>query len=88
MAFSISISISPVCLPCEAEPIDKFNFGMGICSGGWVGALPLVEGNIIHNTGQDDVFTANFYHKAKLAFDIPEIMFFSNNFELLDGIYK
>ena len=58
---------------------SDYNFGMGICSGGWVGALPLVEGDIIHNTGQDDVFTANFYHKAKLAFDIPEIMFFSNN---------
>jgi hypothetical protein len=52
---------------------------MGICSGGWLGALPLVEGDIIHNTGQDDVFTKEFYEKVKTAFEIPEIMFFSNN---------
>ena len=35
---------------------DK-NFGQGKCSGGWVGAIPLIKGDIIHNTGQDDVFT-------------------------------
>ena len=58
---------------------SDYNFGMGICSGGWVGALPLVEGDIIHNTGQDDVFTKDFYEKGKVAFSLPEIMFFSSN---------
>ena len=58
---------------------SNYNFGMGICSGGWVGALPLVEGDIIHNTGQDDVFTRDFYEKGKIAFSLPEVMFFSSN---------
>jgi hypothetical protein len=58
---------------------SKRNFGMGICSGGWVGALPLVEGDIIHNTGQDDVFVVDFYKKVIEVFNNPEIMFFSNN---------
>lgn len=40
---------------------SNYNFGHRMCSGGWVGALPLVEGELIHNTGQDDVFTAFFY---------------------------
>lgn len=55
------------------------NFGMGICSGGWVGALPLVTGDIIHNTGQDDVFVKEFYLKAIETFQTPEVMFFSCN---------
>ena len=56
---------------------SEYNFGMGICSGGWVGALPLVKGDIIHNTGQDDVFIDKFYKKALEVFTNPEIMFFS-----------
>ena len=52
---------------------------MGICTGGWVGALPLVKGDIIHNTGQDDVFVVDFYKKAKEIFSNPEMMFFSCN---------
>lgn len=40
---------------------SEHNFGMGVCSGGWVGALPYVKGDLIHNTGQDDVFTSAFY---------------------------
>jgi len=40
---------------------SEYNFGMGVCSGGWVGALPYVKGDLIHNTGQDDVFTSAFY---------------------------
>ena len=58
---------------------SEYNFGMGICSGGWVGALPLVKGDIIHNTGQDDVFIDKFYKKALEVFTNPEIMFFSCN---------
>ena len=58
---------------------SEYNFGMGICSGGWIGALPLVKGDIIHNTGQDDVFIDKFYIKALEIFADPEIMFFSCN---------
>lgn len=57
---------------------DK-NFGQGKCSGGWVGAIPLIKGDIIHNTGQDDVFTRDFYIKAKEAFLQSDIGFFSCN---------
>tara|TARA_R100000541_G_scaffold48671_1_gene55767 strand:+ start:47 stop:808 length:762 start_codon:yes stop_codon:yes gene_type:complete len=55
------------------------NFGMGVCSGGWVGAIPLIKGDIIHNTGQDDVFISDFYKKAIETFNNPELMFFSCN---------
>lgn len=48
---------------------SDFNFGMKICSGGWVGALPLVKGDLIHNTGQDDVFTSHFYKTTQQTFD-------------------
>lgn len=40
---------------------SDFNFGMKMCSGGWVGAIPLLKGDLVHNTGQDDVFTSFFY---------------------------
>ena len=40
---------------------SDYNFGQKMCSGGWVGALPLVKGDLLHNTGQDDVFTSFFY---------------------------
>jgi len=40
------------------------NFGMKQCSGGWVGAIPLLRGDLIHNTGQDDIFTSFFYKKV------------------------
>lgn len=40
---------------------SNYNFGQKMCSGGWIGALPLVKGELIHNTGQDDVFTSYFY---------------------------
>jgi len=39
---------------------SDYNFGKKICSGGWVGALPFVEGDLIHNTGQDDVLLRIF----------------------------
>lgn len=40
---------------------SDYNFGKKMCSGGWVGAIPLITGDLIHNTGQDDVFTEYFY---------------------------
>lgn len=58
---------------------SDINYGSGKCSGGWVGAIPLIKGDIIHNTGQDDVFTAQFYQEGANIFKNPEIMFFTNN---------
>jgi len=55
------------------------NFGLGKCSGGWEGAIPFIEGDVVHNTGQDDVFTSDFYEGVKKAFENPENMFFTNN---------
>ena len=55
------------------------NYGQGKCSGGWMGAIPLLKGDIVHNTGQDDVFVADFYKKAIGVFTNPQIMFFSCN---------
>jgi hypothetical protein len=37
------------------------NFGHKICTGGWIGALPHITGDFIHNMGQDDIFTPLFY---------------------------
>ena len=58
---------------------SKINYGKGKCSGGWMGAIPLLKGDIIHNTGQDDVFIADFYKKASEIFSNPKLMFFSCN---------
>lgn len=45
------------------------NFGKKKCSGGWVGAQPYVSGDLIHNMGQDDIFTPNFYRIALRNFE-------------------
>lgn len=58
---------------------SDYNFGQGKCSGGWVGALPLVEGEIVHNTGQDDVFTSKFYEIGLESLKDEQIKFFSSN---------
>lgn len=47
---------------------SDFNFGMKMCSGGWIGAIPLLKGDLIHNTGQDDVFTSYFYKSVMDTF--------------------
>lgn len=48
---------------------SDYNFGQKMCSGGWVGALPLVKGDLLHNTGQDDVFTSFFYRTIVDTFE-------------------
>jgi hypothetical protein len=58
---------------------SETNFGGGKCTGGWLGAIPLIKGDIIHNTGQDDVFVADFYSVAMSYFKNPEIMFYTCN---------
>lgn len=47
---------------------DK-NYGNKLCSGGWVGAQSYIHGDLIHNMGQDDIFTPFFYEKAIQEFD-------------------
>jgi|SRR3972149_7276384 len=40
---------------------SNINYGNRMCSGGWVGALTYITGDLIHNIGQDDVFSSLFY---------------------------
>ena len=47
---------------------SDINYGKHKCTGGWIGALPYVKGNIIHNIGQDDVMTSLFYQYALNSF--------------------
>lgn len=58
---------------------SNINFGGGRCTGGWLGAVPLLEGDIVHNTGQDDVFVVDFYNQAISSFEKEDIMFFTCN---------
>ena len=71
----------------EFEPDIEYiysekNYGMKMCSGGWVGALPYIRGEYIHNTGQDDVMTWLFYKRLIEFLDTkPDIyLIFSNAF--------
>lgn len=60
---------------------SDYNFGMGVCSGGWIGALPYVKGDYIHNTGQDDVFTPQFYRTLVQELENNQIyLAYSNGF--------
>lgn len=57
------------------------NYGMGVCSGGWVGALPFVKGDYIHNIGQDDAFTATFYKRLLSKLADPDVyLAYANGF--------
>ena len=58
---------------------SDINYGKGKGTGGWLGALSLVNGDIIHNFGQDDVFVSKFYSKALETFKNKNMMFFSCN---------
>lgn len=50
------------------------NWGEKQFSGGWIGALPYVRGDIIHNTSQDDVMGGTFYRRSINIFkNNPEI---------------
>jgi hypothetical protein len=48
---------------------SDFNYGFKMCSGGWVGAIKLLSGDLVHNIGQDDVFTSLFYKKIYEKFE-------------------
>lgn len=66
---------------------SNVNYGHRMCSGGWVGAIPFIEGDLIHNTGQDDVFTALFYKKALEAFNTINCdLVYCNGFKTKDNL--
>lgn len=52
---------------------SDFNYGMKMCSGGWIGAQPYVKGDLIHNIGQDDVYTSLFYSSLFARLQDPNI---------------
>ena len=58
------------------------NYGKGKCSGGWIGAIPHLTGDVVHNTGQDDVFTTAFYKKCldEMVKDKELMLIFTNCF--------
>lgn len=59
------------------------NYGHRMCSGGWIGAIPLIKGDIIHNTGQDDVFSALFYARTFETFRTTDCdLVYSNGFKV------
>lgn len=62
---------------------SKTNFGRKLCSGGWLGALPYVKGDVIQGLqGQDDIMSAPFYKMSMDAFEnTPDIyLTFANCF--------
>jgi hypothetical protein len=62
---------------------SDINYGKKLCSGGWIGAQSYVKGDLIHNTGQDDVFTPYFFKQSvQLHENDSELMLvFSNGFK-------
>lgn len=63
------------------------NFGMKVCSGGWVGAIPLLKGTYVHNTGQDDVFSFLFYKKLVEHLQSPDVyLAYANGFKTLSNL--
>jgi len=65
---------------------SDINHGMGICSGGWIGAIPYLKGynryGLIHNIGQDDVYTPLFYTSMFQRLSDPDIyLAYANGFK-------
>lgn len=58
---------------------SNVNYGLKMATGGWVGAIPYVDGDIIHNIGQDDVLTGLFYEDAIKTFEDKDLMFYTSN---------
>ena len=63
------------------------NYGFKMCSGGWVGAQEWVRGDLIHNIGQDDVYTKQFYVDCLSELEDKEIKFvFANGFRVDENL--
>ena len=60
------------------------NYGHRMCTGGWIGAIPHLKGEYVHNLGQDDVMTKHFYKNSVDILDNnPDIyLVFSNGFSV------
>lgn len=62
---------------------SDINYGMGVCSGGWIGAIPYLEGDYVHNAGQDDVYTSLFYTSLIERLENPKIyLAYANGFKV------
>lgn len=62
---------------------SEYNYGMKMCSGGWIGAQPYVKGDLIHNIGQDDVYTPLFYKSLVDKLRDPDIyLAYANGFKV------
>jgi len=62
---------------------SDFNYGMKICSGGWIGAQQYVKGDLIHNIGQDDVYTSLFYQSLHTILQDPNTyLAYANGFKV------
>ena len=62
---------------------SDINYGHKMCSGGWIGAIPLIKGDLVHNTGQDDVFSAAFYARSVEMFHTTNCdLVYSNGFKV------
>jgi hypothetical protein len=62
---------------------SDINYGMKVCSGGWVGAIPYLKEGLIHNIGQDDVYTTTFYTTLYERLQNPNIhLAYANGFKV------
>ena len=62
---------------------SDINYGMGVCSGGWVGAIPYLKEGLVHNIGQDDVYTPTFYISLYKRLQDPKVMLaYANGFKV------
>lgn len=62
---------------------SDYNYGMKVCSGGWIGAVSLVKGEYIHNIGQDDVYTSLFYRSLVSRLEAPDTyLTYANGFKV------
>lgn len=67
---------------------SDINYGLKMATGGWVGAIPHLKGDIIHNVGQDDIMTDVFYRDIFNTFNNnDDLMFYSSNgFSVDEGL--
>ena len=77
----------------EFEPEIEYiysekNYGMTVCNGSWVGALPYIKGEYVHATGQDDVMTTLFYKRVLGYLESNKDVYvtYSNAFTTLENL--
>ena len=58
---------------------SDINYGRGVCSGGWVGGIPYMNGELIHFANQDDVYTPLFYQMSLSAHEDDNLMMTNTN---------